>query len=290
MKKIIIATAMSLGVVSLAAVASADTLIMRDGTRIQGTVVGIAAQTITFRHTDGVSRRYATSGVESLQFVTADRTNGRGNGYGRNNGNNGSGNNRNNSSNSDNSDNSDYSNYGNTTSTLEAPAGTEIVVRTVEMIDSRNAGVNQTFSAIVEENVTNAAGRVIVPQRSSAQLIIRQLSSGGTTGSPEMVLDIQSITVDGRRYLVSTTDLSRDSDTGLGTNKRTAEAVGGGAALGTIIGAIAGGGKGAAIGGAIGAAGGAGVQVLTKGHDVRVPAETVLRFRLDKSVTMQAMR
>jgi hypothetical protein len=272
MKKIIIATAMSLGVVSLAAVASADTLVMRDGTRIQGTVVGIAAQTITFRHTDGVSRRYATSGVESLQFVTADRTNGRGNGYGRNNDNNSNG------------------NTSNHTSTLEAPAGTEIVVRTVEMIDSRNAGVNQTFSAIVEENVTNASGRVIVPQRSSAQLIIRQLSSGGATGSPEMVLDIQSITVDGRRYLVSTADLSRDSDTGIGTNKRTAEAVGGGAALGTIIGAIAGGGKGAAIGGAIGAAGGAGAQILTKGHDVRVPAETVLRFRLDKSVTMQAMR
>jgi hypothetical protein len=277
MKRIIIATAMSLCVVSLAAVASADTLIMRDGTRIQGTVVGIAAQTITFRHTDGISRRYATSGVESLQFVTADRANGRGNGYGKHNGN-GNNSNRNNSTSSDN------------TGTLEAPAGTEIVVRTVEMIDSRNAGVNQTFSAIVEENVTNASGRVIVPQRSSAQLIIRQLSSGGTTGSPEMVLDIQSITVDGRRYVVSTTDLSRDSDTGIGANKRTAEAVGGGAALGTIIGAIAGGGKGAAIGGAIGAAGGAGAQILTKGHDVRVPAETVLRFRLDKSVTMQANR
>ena len=271
MRKIIIATAMSLCVVSLAAVASADTLIMRDGTRIQGTVVGIAAQTITFRHTDGVARRYATSGVESLQFVTADRANGRGNSDGRNNGG---------------GNNNGYHNTG----TLEAPAGTEIVVRTVEMIDSKNSGVDQTFSAIVEENVTNAAGRVIVPARSSAQLIIRQLSSGGVTGSPEMVLDIQSITVDGRRYLVSTTDLSRDSDTGLGTNKRTAEAVGGGAALGTIIGAIAGGGKGAAIGGAIGAAGGAGAQVMTKGHDVRVPAETVLRFRLDKSVTMQPSR
>ena len=279
MKRIIITTAMSLCVVSLAAVASADTLIMRDGTRIQGTVVGIAAQTVTFRHTDGVARRYATSGVESLQFVTADRTNG-GNGYGRNNGNNNNGNNSNDNN----------SNNRSNTGTLEAPAGTEIVVRTVEMIDSRNAGVNQTFSAIVEENVTNASGRVIVPGRSSAQLIIRQLSSGGVTGSPEMVLDIQSLTVAGRRYLVSTTDLSRDSDTGIGTNKRTAEAVGGGAALGTIIGAIAGGGKGAAIGGVIGAAGGAGAQVLTKGHDVRVPAETVLRFRLDKSVTMQAIQ
>ena len=71
-------------------------------------------------------------------------------------------------------------------------------------------------------------------------------------------------------------------------NKRTAEAVGGGAVLGGIIGAIAGGGKGAAIGVLVGGAGGAGAQVLTRGHDVQVPAETLLTFRLDKPVMLQA--
>jgi len=66
--------------------------------------------------------------------------------------------------------------------------------------------------------------------------------------------------------------------------------IGGGAALGTIIGAIAGGAKGAAIGVLVGAAGGAGVEVLNKGKDVRVPAETLLKFRLDKPVSLQAER
>ena len=127
---------------------------------------------------------------------------------------------------------------------------------------------------------------MIIPARSSAQLVIRQLSSGGATGSPEMALDIQSITVDGRRYVVSTRDLTLDSDTGIGKNKRTAEAIGGGAALGTFIGAIAGGGKGAAIGVLVGAAGGAGAQVLTRGHDVRVPAETVLKFPVSRSFVL----
>jgi hypothetical protein len=173
---------------------------------------------------------------------------------------------------------------------LEVPAGTELVVRTVETIDSRNSGPDQPFSAIVEREISDASGRVIVPEGSSAQLMIRQVSSGGKTGSPEMVLDVQSITVDGRRYLVSTTDLTEDNDRGLGANKRTAATVGGGAAIGTIIGAIAGGGKGAAIGGLIGAGGGAVTQVLTKGHDVRVPAETVLRFRLDEPVMLRAER
>jgi phage tail tape-measure protein len=68
------------------------------------------------------------------------------------------------------------------------------------------------------------------------------------------------------------------------------ETVDRGAALGTIIGAIAGGAKGAAIGVLVGAAGGAGAEVLNKGKDVRVPAETLLKFRLDKPVSLQAER
>ena len=44
MKRIIIATAMSLCMVLPGAISSADTLIMRDGTRVEGTVVGIAAR------------------------------------------------------------------------------------------------------------------------------------------------------------------------------------------------------------------------------------------------------
>ena len=90
-----------------------------------------------------------------------------------------------------------------------------------------------------------------------------------------MALDVQSIAVSGRKYQVSTTDLAQDSGTGVGKNKRTAETVGGGA-------------KGAAIGVLVGAASRAGVQVLTRGRDVQVPAETVLTFRLDKPVTLRA--
>jgi hypothetical protein len=254
MRSIVIAAAVSLCVVSLAAISSADTLIMRDGTRVQGTVTGFAARTITFRHADGVSRRYPTSQVEAVEFLSADRDNPRAASDRR----------------------------------FDVPAGTELVVRTVERIDSRNAGADQIFSAIVEHQVSDASARVMIPANSSAQLVIRQLSSGGATGSPELALDVQSITVNGRKYQVSTTDLTQSSDTGIGKNKRTAETIGGGAAIGTIIGAIAGGAKGAAIGVLVGAAGGAGVQVLTRGRDVQVPAETVLTFRLDKPVTLRA--
>jgi hypothetical protein len=98
------------------------------------------------------------------------------------------------------------------------------------------------------------------------------------------VLDLQSVSVEGQEYRVSTTDLQRSGKQGLGANKRTAEYTGGAAALGAIIGAIAGGGKGAAIGAGAGAGAGAATQVITKGGSIKVPVETVLTFELNQPV------
>jgi len=260
MNRTVIATAISLCVVSLPSISSADTLIMRDGTRVAGRVVSVAARTITFEDASGVSRRYNANQVDALEFTAASQRN------------------------------AAVGTIGNSRRLEALPSGTELTVRTAEDIDSSTAVVGQTFSAIVERDILGESDNVIIPAGSHAVLVVREISSGGTTGGPDIVLDMQSMTVSGRRYLVSTADLKRDSGTGIGKNKRTAETVGGGAVLGTIIGAIAGGAKGAAIGVLVGAAGGAGVEVLNKGKDVRVPAETLLSFRLDKPVNLQAER
>jgi hypothetical protein len=260
MKRTGLASAVALCLVSLAAVASADSLILRDGTRISGRVVSVAARTITFEDASGVQRRYNADQVDALEFRSTSQPN---------------------------------TAVGTTLSSRRfetLPSGTELTVRTSEDIDSSTAVVNQTFSAIVERDIRGESDAVIIPAGSHAVLVVREVSSGGTTGSPDIVLDVQSMTVSGRRYLVSTGNLKTDSGTGFGKNKRTAETVGGGAALGTLIGAIAGGAKGAAIGVLVGAAGGAGVEVLNKGKDVRVPAETLLSFNLDRPVNLQADR
>lgn len=75
MKRFVIAAAMTLWVVSLAAISFADTLVMRDGTRLQGTVTGVTPQAITFRHADGVSCRYSTSQIQRLEILSAGRAN-----------------------------------------------------------------------------------------------------------------------------------------------------------------------------------------------------------------------
>ena len=260
MKKYVIATVMGVCMVSLAAIASADTLILRDGTRITGRVVSIAARMITFENAVGVSQRYNVDRVDAIEFALASQRN------------------------------AGARTEGSTARLEVLPAGTELTVRTSEDIDSSTAVVDQTFSAIVERDIRGESNEVVIPAGSHAVLVVREISSGGLTGSPDIMLDMQSMTVSGRRYLVSTTDLKQDSDTGIGANRRTAETIGGGAAIGTIIGAIAGGKKGAAIGVLVGAAGGAGVQVLNRGKDVRVPAETLLTFKLSAPATLQAAR
>jgi len=68
MRRIVAAIAMGIGVVSLAAVVSADTLILRDGERISGRVIGVAARIITFEDASGVAHRHTADEVAALEF------------------------------------------------------------------------------------------------------------------------------------------------------------------------------------------------------------------------------
>jgi hypothetical protein len=170
-----------------------------------------------------------------------------------------------------------------TTKTFELPAGSDISVRTNEPIDSETAAEGQTFDAQVTRDAKDANGDVVIPRRSAARVVIRSASQGGKIrGASDLVLDLQSVTIDGKQYNIDTADVTRSGKSGVGANKRTAEYTGGGAALGAIIGAIAGGGKGAAIGAGAGAGAGALTQILTKGRSIKVPVESVLTFKLDK--------
>jgi hypothetical protein len=170
-----------------------------------------------------------------------------------------------------------------TTKTFELPVGSEVSVRTNEAIDSATASEGQTFDAQLTRNAKDAGGDIVIPRGSRARIVIRSASKGGRfRGAADLVLDLDSVVIDGKPYAISTVDMAQKGAQGMGANKRTAEFTGGGAALGAIIGAIAGGGQGAAIGAGAGAGGGAVTQILTKGGSIKVPAESVLTFSLDK--------
>ena len=160
------------------------------------------------------------------------------------------------------------------------PAGTQIKIRTNSGIDVRERSDGRIYTGVVTEDVLGSNNNVMIPRGSNAELTVTN------TGNNDLSVDLESITVRGRRYMVNASSYNRARQTGVGANKRTGEFVGGGALLGTVIGAIAGGGKGAAIGALAGAGAGAGGQVLTRGKAVNVPAESVLSFRLDQPLDL----
>lgn len=157
------------------------------------------------------------------------------------------------------------------------PSNTEIKVRTDSAIPAKPAASSH-YSATVSNDVTDSSGNVVIPRGSRARLVAE--ANGDDTN-----LDLRSVNVNGRRYSLTTEDKS-STPGGLGANKRTAKYVGGGAAVGAVLGALLGGGKGAAIGALVGGAGGAGAQVYT-GRKKEIPAETELSYKLAQNLEMR---
>jgi hypothetical protein len=177
-----------------------------------------------------------------------------------------------------------------TTETHVLQSGTEVSVQTNETIDGSTAADGQTFDANVTDSIRDADGKVVIPAGAKAQVVIKSLTQGGRIqGQSDLVLDLAAVSIDGRQYALSTVDLEQKGKAGLGKNKRSAEFLGGGAAIGGIVGALLGGGKGAAIGAGAGAGGGALTQAMTRGS-IRVEAETILTFKLDMPLKVEERR
>src|SRR5882724_10221795 len=81
------------------------------------------------------------------------------------------------------------------------PVGTEVDATTNERIDSRDVVEGQTFSAQIEEDIRDTDGSVAIPRGSDVWLVTRRVEVNG-----DITLDVDSISVAGRRYRVSTSD------------------------------------------------------------------------------------
>ncbi len=163
------------------------------------------------------------------------------------------------------------------------PSGAEIKVRTDVAIPAKPPA-DATYSATVSGDVISSRGELAIPRSARAELVAVPTDDGKDTN-----LDLRSVIVNDHKYLLVTKGSSGSSRPGgLGANKRTGKYVGGGAAVGAILGAILGGGKGAAIGAILGGAGGAGAQVYT-GKKKELPPETQLSFKLAQDLEMESV-
>lgn len=219
----------------LAALAQ-EIILLRDGTSFDGRMTGATEKSITFRDNSGQMHRFDVDRVQSMQFSGRNgAASYGGNHSGTNNGSapvlppagyqygvhSGSANTR------------------AAQNAIDVPAGTEIAVRTNEPIDARDTSQGTSYAAQVDRDVVDTAGNIVIPRGSEARLVVRRVKDGALT------LDLQSVRVNGRTYQVDTSGSGENGAAreGLGANRRTGEFVGGGAALGTLLGAIAGGGK-----------------------------------------------
>src|SRR5580658_8162745 len=165
------------------------------------------------------------------------------------------------------------------TKRISVPAGTRILIRMVDSIDSTKQKAGYRFTASLETNlqvdnvVVAPRGTTVYGRLASAQ------SAGRMSGSSELTLELTDILINGTAYplLTSTYEVK-----GQGEGSKTAKKVIGGAGLGALIGGIAGGGKGAGIGALAGAGAGTAVAASKKGQQLTIPSETLLEFRLQQ--------
>lgn len=260
------------------------TIVLRDGSRVSGEVLATSPVQLTLKAFDGTTRILEMQNVRAVDYgPPASQT---GSSASGNRGNSQTQQLRPERSHNDGMPtppryHPDESHISSTT--FQLSAGTRVEVRTDENIDARNASQGQTYAAEIYRDVTDQNGDVVLPQGANAQLALRSATRGGKfAGADDLLVDLASVSVGGRRYLVVSSDVERRGKQGLGANKRTLEYVGGVSALGAVIGALAGHGQGAAIGAASGAGAGALAEIATKGGRIRIPAESILTFQLEQ--------
>jgi BON domain len=167
---------------------------------------------------------------------------------------------------------------------ITVPDGTELVVRLTESLSTDLNEKGDTFLASLSSPVM-VGDRVVIPAEAGVEgKVIEVQSAGRFSGRPRLAVEMTRLTYNGKTYDLHSNQYSKQ---GASRDIRSIAAIGGGAGVGAIIGGILGGGRGAAIGSIIGAGTGTGSQVATKPAPLKLPAETVLNFRLQAPLTVQ---
>jgi hypothetical protein len=153
--------------------------------------------------------------------------------------------------------------------TLNVPANTRILVRTVEMLDSKVHGTGHMFTAkleadlAVDNHVIASAGSKVYGR------LIEGKKSGRMAGQARLTIELTDIMINNKPHGIATSGVKA---VGERTGGKTARNV----AVGAGVGALFRGSKGAKRGAAVGLGG----SLLTEGSQVRIPAGTILEFTL----------
>ena len=151
---------------------------------------------------------------------------------------------------------------------LTLPAGTRLVIRTSDVVDSRH-GAGHRFRGQLEGALV--INRVTVAPRGSYVhgRIIQASQARRMTGSSELAIEFTDIMIDNQLFPISTGSIGAQTTSEAGrTVGRTARA----AAIGGLMGGSSGARTGARVG--------VGASILTSGASINIPAGTILETTL----------
>ena len=168
--------------------------------------------------------------------------------------------------------------------------GAFIPIRITDPISSKTAKADDEFHGTVAANVFQN-NLVLIPSGTSVLgRVVEAKEAGHFVGQALLTIELVSIRLpspDGPQDVSLITEPLSSKANGRGVN--TAEKTAGGAGVGALIGGIAGGGKGAGIGALAGGGLGAGANAITRGQEINVRPETLLRFRTESPLQVTVM-
>jgi hypothetical protein len=281
----LIATSVAIVLAAFAGGASADSLELRNGQIVQGKFLGGSPLNIRFQ-VNGQEQVFATKDVLNISFSdtsaqdssaaalpdapTAAPAVPAAGGYAMGSAPTGA---------------SGAQQYTQQTQPITIPAGTSLLVRMIDSVDSSKNKIGDTFLASLEASLIVGDTTVAEKGADVYGKLAQAKEAGKISGGAELTLELTGIRIGGTIVPIDSTTYDV---AGKGRGKQSAGRIGGGAILGAIIGGVAGGGAGAAIGAAAGAGAGTAVQLITHGEQIRVPSETLLEFRVEQDVTPPA--
>jgi len=168
---------------------------------------------------------------------------------------------------------------------VKIPAGTPLSIRINQHLSVKTSEAGDHFDGELVEPVMGANDHVIVPKGTPVGgIVAASHKRGHFKGQSILELRLTSMTLNGTRYPLDTTSLTR---TKKGKGKRSAAIIGGGSGLGMLIGGVATGGTGLLIGGLAGAGAGTAAAGLTGNRDIDIPAESIVHFKLADDLVVQ---
>jgi hypothetical protein len=227
---------------------SADVLRLAGGPALQGTLISANSREISFLGVDGAAKTYPINAVKGVDFAPLPPPPAP-------------------------PPAPEKQPAADSAAVVTVPAGTQIVVRTIDPIDGNTSRNGARYRASIDDPVMLGSNAVI-PRGATCTVEVVSLSQG-----EGVALRLRDINIGGKAYGTST-EYAEIEATGTSKKKKAVRRGVGLGALGAGIGAAAGGGQGAAIGAAVGGGVGAMSAAAAKGKQISVPTETRLLFAL----------